>query len=94
MSEVVEENDGQGELEAVREDVDQDRGQDHAPAPASLGVVMLLEGAEVSELLVKVGDDDGLAGGGEDHLHVGLGLHRPLHVVTSAASGLEYQLVS
>ena len=91
MGEVVEEDDGQGELEAVGEDVDQDRGQGHAPAPASLGVIMLLEGPQVTKLLVKVGDDDGLARGGEDHLHVGLGLHRPLHlhIITGAAARLE-----
>ena len=91
VGEVVEEDDGQGELEAVGEDVDQDRGQGHAPAPASLGVIMLLEGPEVTKLLVKVCDDDGLARGGEDHLHVGLGLHRPLHlhIITGAAARLE-----
>ena len=90
MGEVVKEDDGQGELEAVCEDDDKDRGQSHTPAPASLGVIMLLEGAEITELLVKVGDDDGLTRGGEDNLDVGLGLHWPLHlhIVTGAASRL------
>ena len=34
------------------------------------------------------GDDDGLAGGRDDHLHVGLGLHLPLRLM-AAAGGLQ-----
>ena len=50
-------------------------------------------GDVVLVVCVVVGDDDGLPGGGDDHLHVGLGLHRPLHlhIVTGAASRLELQ---
>ena len=84
----MEKDDGQGQLEAVCEDVDQGRGQSHHPAPASFRIVMLLQRPEIAELLVKVGDDDGLARGREDHLHVGLGLHLSLSIVTCAVARL------
>ena len=70
------------------EDVDQGGGQGHHPAPASLRIVMLLQCPEISQLLVEVCDDDGLAAGGQDHLHVRLGLHLSLCIVTSTGRGL------
>ena len=87
---------GEDDLRAEDEDVDHGGHAEDDPAPASLGVIMLLERPQVTELLVKVGDDDGLARGGENHLHVGLGLHRPLqlHIVTGAAARLEWQNIS
>ena len=86
VSEVVEEDDGQGELETVRQDVDQDRGQRHHPAPASLGIVVLLQSLEIPQLLIEVSDDDWLTTRRQDHLHVRLGLHLSLNIKTCAAS--------
>ena len=90
----MEEDDGQGQLEAVGEDVDQGRGQRHHPAPASFRIIMLLQCTKISELLVKVGDDDRLTGGGEDHLHVGLGLHLSLSIVTCAVGSLGLKMIN
>ena len=45
---------------------------------------------EISEFLVELCDDDWLAGGGNDHLHVGLALpHLPGRLLTGAG-GLKY----
>ena len=45
---------------------------------------------EISEFLVELCDDDRLAGGGDDHLHVGLALpHLPGSLLTGAGR-LEY----
>ena len=38
---------------------------------------------EISEFLVKMGDDDGLTGGRDDDLHVGLALHLPLRLMAA-----------
>ena len=47
-----------------------------------------LSSPEISEFLIELCDDDRLAGGRDDHLHVGLGLHLPLRLM-AAAGGLQ-----
>ena len=49
---------------------------------------------EISELLVKLCDDDRLAGGGDDHLHVGLALpHLPGGLLAGAGRLKYFQIL-
>ena len=45
---------------------------------------------EISEFLVKLCDDDWLAGGGDDHLHVGLALPHLPRGLLAGAGGLKH----
>ena len=90
----VDVEDAEAELDAAGEDLDEDSTEADDPSPSSFRIVMLLQGPEVAQLLVEVCDDDGLARGGQDYLHVGLGLHLSLGIVTSTVRGLGLKMIN